>query len=86
VFLIPGISLIGDEDALILNEAGSLELLSDEELVVEIFDLKDEGRSNLVLLFIKKECYFILSYSKELEFYYGKVLTILFLWTYLKTF
>jgi len=77
--LIPGISLIGDEDALILNEAGSLELLSDEELVVEIFDLKDEGRSNLVLLFIKKECYFILSYSKELEFYYGKVLTILFL-------
>jgi len=59
VFLIPGISLIGDEDALILNEAGSLELLSDEELVVEIFDLKDEGRSSLVLLFIKKECYFI---------------------------
>jgi len=54
VFLILGISLIGDEDALILNEAGSLELLSDEELVVEIFDLKDEGRFNLVLLFIKK--------------------------------
>ncbi|XP_016964035.1 activating transcription factor of chaperone isoform X1 [Drosophila biarmipes] len=37
-----GISLIGDEEALILNEAASLELLSDEELVVEIFDMKDE--------------------------------------------
>ncbi|XP_017064356.2 LOW QUALITY PROTEIN: uncharacterized protein LOC108103410 [Drosophila eugracilis] len=37
-----GITLIGDEEALCLNEATSLELLSDEELVVEIFDLKDE--------------------------------------------
>ncbi|XP_017012766.2 cyclic AMP-dependent transcription factor ATF-4 [Drosophila takahashii] len=37
-----GITLIGDEEALSLNEAASLELLSDEELVVEIFDLKDE--------------------------------------------
>ncbi|KAI8042589.1 uncharacterized protein LOC128262500 isoform X1 [Drosophila gunungcola] len=37
-----GITLIGDEEALSLNEAGSLELLSDEELVVEILDFKDE--------------------------------------------
>uniref|UniRef100_A0A6P4E1D2 Uncharacterized protein LOC108037049 isoform X1 n=1 Tax=Drosophila rhopaloa TaxID=1041015 RepID=A0A6P4E1D2_DRORH len=37
-----GITLIGNEDALSLNESASLELLSDEEFVVEIFDLKDE--------------------------------------------
>ncbi|KAH8255441.1 hypothetical protein KR038_003273 [Drosophila bunnanda] len=37
-----GISLIGNGEDLTLDEAASLELLSDEELVVEIFDLKDE--------------------------------------------
>ncbi|XP_032572371.1 uncharacterized protein LOC6618271 isoform X2 [Drosophila sechellia] len=37
-----GIILIGDDEAMTLNEAASLELLSDEEMVVEIFDLKDE--------------------------------------------
>lgn len=31
-----------------LNDAASLEMLCDEEFVVEIFDLKDEGK------FIKK--------------------------------
>ncbi|KQS61788.1 uncharacterized protein LOC6548901 isoform X2 [Drosophila erecta] len=38
-----GITLIGDDEALTLNKAASLELLSEEEMmVVEIFDLKDE--------------------------------------------
>ncbi|KAH8324767.1 hypothetical protein KR074_000457 [Drosophila pseudoananassae] len=37
-----GINLIGDEESMTLNDAASLEMLSDEELVVEIFDLKDE--------------------------------------------
>lgn len=37
-----GITLIGDEETMTLNDAASLEMLSDEEFVVEIFDLKDE--------------------------------------------
>ncbi|KAH8285775.1 hypothetical protein KR018_002889 [Drosophila ironensis] len=37
-----GITLIGEEESLALEESASLELLSDEEMVVEIFDLKDE--------------------------------------------
>ncbi|EDW89939.1 uncharacterized protein LOC6529220 isoform X1 [Drosophila yakuba] len=37
-----GITLIGDGEVLALNEAASLELLSEEEMVVQIFDLKDE--------------------------------------------
>lgn len=44
VIFFSGITLIGDEESLTLNEAASLEMLSDEELVVEIFDLKDEGK------------------------------------------
>nr|AAF71697.1 CRC-D [Drosophila melanogaster] len=45
-----GITLIGDDEALTLEEVASLQLLSDEEMVVEIFDLKDEGRYILVCL------------------------------------
>ncbi|KAH8321220.1 hypothetical protein KR059_003201 [Drosophila kikkawai] len=37
-----GISIIGNGEDLTLDEAASFELLSDEEFVVEIFDLKDE--------------------------------------------